>query len=560
VIAKGRSNRHALCSGTACVLLICGTGQAHAFTQNFDNGVIVRLDNTIEYSVAERIAPVNTYLGGKFSAPNSNDGDDNLRAGIISNRVDLITQFDISDNGYGFDTSLDSFYDTVYNQKTQNTSGATYNPASTPDDKFTSATETQAGRNIELRNLFVYGAHDIDGIPVTFRIGRLNNLFGESLLFAGNGIAYGESPIDVERASSVPNTQAKDLFLPVGQVLISAQVSDSISVSAYYKFEWEKFNFIPSGSYFSTADLLDAGGQRIYAKALRPYISPESPGEAAYFYRGKDISGSNNGQFGIALHYDPLGSAWDFGVYALQYNDPDPKVYTELKAGAPTPVPSAAGSPAALDIGNYQLVYADHIQIYGASTSTTVGPLNLAGELSVRANEDLNSSVTLAPGKTANNSNAAAYAIGDVLHYQVSEVYLGAKKPGLWDASSIIGEAAGENLMAITANKSAFATATSQHMALGIRTVASVTYFEVVSGLDVSPNIGLGWNFMGKSPDTGAFNNTGIDRGGDITFGISTVYLNKWIGGVNYTRYIAPPGRDPYADRDFASINVKTTF
>ena len=547
-----KKNRHILLSGVACTGLIFAGHAAKAFNYQLDNGVDIRLDNTLEYSVIERTAPESSVFANDA---NANDGDNNLRAGIVSNKIDLVTTFDISDQGFGFEVSADSFYDTVYNGKTKNTSGATYNPAQQPYDKFTSATQTEAGRNIELRNLFVYGSESIGSVPVTLRVGRLVNLFGESLLFAQNGISYGQAPLDIERAVSVPNTQAKDLFLPVGQALVSAQLNDSISVSAYYQFEWQKFNFIPAGSYFSTVDLLDAGGQRIYAGAA-------GPAEALYFYRTKDKSGADTGQFGAALHYDPEGTAWDFGLYALQYNDSEPQVYTIVKAGRPTPVSgTAVGSPGALSLGNYQLVYANHIQIYGASASTTIGPLNLAGEASVRANEDLRSTVTVLASQSAgNNESNAQYAIGDVAHYQMSAIYLGPKMPGLWDSSQILGEVAGENLFAITKNKNNFDRVDSRHMALGLRTIASITYYQIVSGLDLTPNIGLGWNFMGKSPDTDAFNNTGIDRGGDITFGLSAAFLNKWTGGINYTYYMSPPGRDPYADRDFVSFNVERTF
>ena len=548
----GRNVRYLLVAGVSCTVLTFSCQVARAFTYQFNNGVVLRLDNTLEYSVIERTAPESLYFSDNA---NVNDGDDNLRAGVVSNKIDLTTTFDISYQGYGFDASATSFYDAVYNQKTQNTSGSTYNPAQQPFDKFTSATQTQAGRNIEARNLFVYGSQNIGSVPVTLRVGRLANLYGESLLFAQNGISYGQAPLDIEHAVSVPNTQAKDLFLPVGQALISAQLNNSISVSAYYQFEWEKFNFIPAGSYYSTADILDEGAQRLYA-------APAGPDTALYFYRGKDIRGSDTGQFGGAVHYDPEGSAWDFGLYALQYNDSEPQVYVEPRAGRPSFVPgTAAGSPAALSLGNYQIVYANGIQIYGASASTTVGALNLAGEASVRANEDLVSSVTVLPGQVAGHDESnALYAIGDVAHYQVSEIYLGSKQPGLWDASQVIGEVAGENLFAINKNKQNFDTAVGRHMALGLRTLASVTYYEALPGLDVSPNIGLGWNFMGKSPDTQSFNTTGIDRGGDITFGISGTYLNKWTGGINYTYYISPPNRDPYADRDFVSFNVERTF
>lgn len=523
-----------------------GCKTAGAFEYQFNNGVAIRFDNTIEYSVGERTAPESSFIANDL---NANDGDNNLRSGIISNRVDLLTKFDISDAGYGFDTTIDSFYDTIYNQATRNNDPYSYNPASEPPSKFTSETRTRAGRDIELRNLFVYGQNSIAGIPITVRVGRLVNIFGESLFFAGNGISYGTSPIDVLRALSVPNTQAKDLFLPVGQAMVTAQLTNSISATGYYKFEWEKDNLPPEGSYFSDADLLDEGGQRIIAFEG----SATSPG--GYFYRGPDQTASSNGQFGLAVHYDPQDANFDLGFYALQYNETAPQVYTKLAAGAPTFIP---GTPNALAIGTYQLVYPEHIQIYGVSASTTYGATNFAGEISARTNDPLNSSVTMLSNQTANNSNDSLYAVGNTLHYQASAIYLGPGTP-LWAASSWLTEIAGDSLLGFTKNRDNF-DRSYKHTALGLRTLFTAEYFHVLPGLDLNVPVGLGWDFMGLAPDTVAFNNYGIDRGGDLSVGVSGTYLNKWIAGITYTYYIAPPGRDLYADRDFVSFSIQRTF
>jgi hypothetical protein len=547
--------RNGRMAGTAIVLCSAICSSAHAYEYTFNDGVKVEIQNTLQYSVLERTSPESPFLQDEV---NNNDGDNNLRAGIVSNRFDLLSKIDISDDGFGLDASADSFYDTVYNQNAQNGDAFTYNPASEPADKFTSETRTAAGRDIELRNLFVYGSQTIAGVPVTLRVGRLVNIFGESLFFAANGIAYGNAPLDIARAEAVPDTQAKDLFLPVGQVNLSAQLTESISATFYYQFEWDKYNFPASGSYFSTVDLLGEGAQRLIASTPAP---PYAPG--AYFYRGKDISGADTGQFGLAVHYDPVDAQYDLGFYALQYNDSEPQIYTrphfEFFGFAPTVVPTpVAGNPGALALGTYQLVYPDHIQIFGISGSTTYGPTNFAGEISARTNEPLVSSVTVGPGELADNNQHPLYAIGNTLHYQASAVYLG---PGgkYWDASNVLFEAAGDNLLGFTKNRENFNTA-YRHMALGLRAIASLTYYEVLPGLDLTPNIGLGWNFMGLAPDTQGFNDTGIDRGGDITVALSAAFLVNWTGGIAYTRYIAPAGRDPYADRDFASFNIERTF
>lgn len=531
---------------TTASLLLCIP--AHAFDVQTDSGVNIRFDNTFQYSLLERTSPESSYLAND---PNNNDGDNNLRAGIVSNRVDLLTHFDISEHGYGFDASMDSFYDSVYTQNTQNSDASTYNAVGSVS-KFPTQTTAMAGRNIELRNLFVFGSHTFGNVPVTLRVGRLVNIFGESLFFANNGIAYGTSPIDVLRATSVPNTQAQNLFLPVGQALITVQPTASISVTAYYKFESEKFNFMPVGSYFSTVDLLDEGAQRIIASA------PTSTSQGTYFYRTADQRAPATGQFGIAIHYDPPNADYDLGFYALQYNETAPQIYTYYQGYQYI-------SPTTASLGTYQLVYPTHIQIYGVSGSTTVGPVNYAGEVSIRTNDALESNVTLENGETAGNVSNVAYAKGDTLHYQFSEVYLGGGT-ALWQGSSLLTEVAGDNLLAITANKQnygyalPYGTYSRPHMAFGFRSLFTADYFHVLPGLDLSVPIGLGWNFMGYAPDTPAFNNTGIDRGGDLTLGVSFTYHNAWTGGISYTRYIAPPQRDPFADRDFVQFNVERTF
>ncbi len=549
-IFEGVRTRRCLMTGTATVLLVAMAKPSQAYDYTFGDGIKVEFQNTFQYSVLERTSPVSPVFA---NSPNVNDGDRNLAAGIVSNRLDLLSKFNISYEGFGFDASADSFYDSVYNQKTKNSDFDTYNPANEPSSKFTNATQTQTGRDIQLRNLFIYRSQTIAGIPVTVRVGRLVDLFGESLLFATNGISYGNAPLDIERAQSVPNTQAKDLFLPVGQANVTAQLNDSISTTLYYQFEWEKYNFPAAGSYFSVTDILDEGGQRIIAEP--PGTPGLPPNTGAYFYRGPDQKGADTGQFGVAVHYDPPTSQYDLGFYALQYNDSEPQVYVRPAAGVPSFIP---GTPNALSIGTYQLVYPDHIQIYGVSGSTTIGPANFAGEISARTNEPLVSTVTVLPGEAANNSDHPLYAIGNTLHYQASMVYLGGGTP-VWDASQVLFEAAGDNLLGFTKNRENF-SGTQRHMALGLRTIAQVTYYQVLSGLDLTPNLGLGWNFMGLAPDTMGFNNSGIDRGGDLTLALSFRYLGNWSGGFTYTNYISPPGRNPYADRDFAGFNVERTF
>ena len=256
-VVKAGIPRLAFLAGYAVLPVAAFDHRAQAAEYEVNDGIVINFNNTVEYSLAERTSPESSIFQ---KSPNMNDGDNNLHAGIISNRLDVLSEFNITDRGFGFDASVDSFYDTVYNQKTQNTDGLTYNAATTPADNFTKDSQRLAGRDIQPRNLYVFGSTSIDNEPVTLRVGRFVNIFGESLLFAANGISYGQSPINIQEAVSVPNTEAKNLFLPVGQALVTAQLTDAISLSAYYQFEWQKFLYplpaptITRWTFSATAD------------------------------------------------------------------------------------------------------------------------------------------------------------------------------------------------------------------------------------------------------------------------------------------------------------------
>jgi len=522
---------------------------AYAFTYQFNNGVEVRFDNNVEYSLGVRTGPVSKQL---TSNVNANDGDLNLSRGIVSDRIQDITTLDLSENGFGFDASTESFYDSVYESKTQNRSQATYNPIGSAS-KYPNATGALVGRNIELRNLFGYGTFTLGNIPIDFHIGRHTLIWGESVFFPDNGIAYGMAPLDGVEATSEPNAEARDLFLPVGMASISAQLTDTLRLEAYYQFEWEKTIIPPVGSYYSGSDFFDGGGQRlILAQPELPFF----PG--AYFFRGRDIRGSTTGQFGIALHYDPESSPFDFGIYALQYNDREPQVYIYPGLGAG---PTANG----ISEGQYRLVYPNHIQLYGVSGSTTIGAWNIAGEISARTNVPLvNNGVTIGFGQQADNNSHVRYPTGDAGYAQISAIYLGPATK-LWGASSLEAELAGNQLFRVVKNGDEFVASNGggpgHWNALGFHAVFTPTYYEVLPGVDLTVPLGLAYNFWGQSPTTHTFNGTDQSHGGVATIGLGATYLQTWNAVVNYNQYFGSIAYgQQFADRSLVTFNIQHTF
>jgi hypothetical protein len=534
--------------------------QAHAFTYMFNDGVQIRFDNDVEYSLGWRTAPVSKDLTSPTNSLNNNDGDLALSHGLISDRVQDVTSLDLSDNGYGFDVSDEAFYDSVYEGRNQDTSQSTYN-ATGSSRQYNATTSALIGRNIELRNLFGYGSFNIGSIPVSLRVGRQTLIWGESLFFPDNGIAYGMVPFDGIEATNEPNAEVKDILLPVGMASMSAQLTDSIRLEAYDEFEFEKTIIPPSGSFYSSFDFFDGGGERIIVAPPNPYF----PGD--YLFRGPDIKHSADGNFGLALHYEPDSAPYDLGLYALQYTDRVPQIYTYPIFGPPTPTANG------LSQGLYRLVYPTHIKIFGASASDTIGAWNIAGEISARINAPLtNTGVTVLPGEQPDANANALYPTGKIFYAQVSEIYLGAATR-FWDSSTLVGELAGSQLMSVDKNGGNFVASNGggpgHWSAIGFHFVFIPTYFEVRPGVDLSVPIGLAYNFWGQSAGTHTFNGNDQNHGGEATFGVSLTYLGSWNAGLSYNQFFGPVSYSPVsattngqllADRSNVTFNLQHTF
>jgi hypothetical protein len=529
-----------------------------------DGDFDIRWDNTIRYSAAFRLEGRNDAL---LANPNGDDGDRNFSPGLISNRLDLLSEADISDGAFGVHASAAAWYDSVYNQRNANDWPSTFNPWSVPHNEFTHDVQVLHGEDVQILNAFGYGSFDLGGMPVSFRIGRHALQWGESLFFAENGIAAGQSPIDEIKAANEPSAEAKEVLLPVPQASITLQPRANIAVSAYYQFEWRKDQQNGSGSYFSAADYLGDGGER-YIFAANEYL-----------YRVPDRSASASGQYGVSLHVNT--DAIDYGLYALRFNAKEPEVYL-----APGVTTGPGGTlqivnPSLVDlsigkVGDYGLIYPQGIQLYGASFAGYLGDSAIAGEISARRNMPLVSGLSGAlAGNGAGGYNAAfvshysppgqssavptispdsSYASGDTLHAQMSTVTT--LSPGaLWDGADLSAEFAANDRLDVSNNPSALAT-TRSRFALAFRGVFEPQYFQVSPGLDLTVPFGVGYGLVGRS-STDASQNAGA---GDVELGVSATYRTVWQAGITYTHFVGSPARQPFADRDFIVCSLQRTF
>ncbi len=510
-------------------------GGAAAMELDTGGPVKVRLDNTVKYSVGMRVAdPDDGLLGGL----NGDDGDRAFNKwGLTSNRVDLLSEFDVSYEDFGFRASGAAWFDAAYLGRNANDSAGTVNQTSQLHDEFSDGVRSLHLWNAELLDAFVYGKATVADVPIRVRAGRHTMLWGESLFMAGNSIAFGQAPTDVAKLLGVPSTQAKELFMPVTQISGTVQATEALSFASYVQFEWRPNRLPAAGSYFSSTDVLDEGGERIL-------LAPNGP----YFSRGDDVDPSHFGQFGLSMRYRSDDLDTDFGLYALNYHDKYPRVYLR---------PGAGRSSSPLEVGTYEAVYGENIQMFGASASTSVGDWNVAAEVSYRHDTPLNSAIQTDLTGTADGDDNVLFARGDTLHAQVSGIlFLGAN--ALWDGGSFLGEIGGHQLLRFTENKDAF-DQTRDHTALGMRFLLEPAYYQVIPGLDITVPVGMGFNFLGNSPVDPKFNG-GAHLGGDVSMGLGFTYENTWKGSVNYTHYYGDHDTQDLLDRDYVSLSVQRTF
>ena len=544
------SRSHILAPLLASLFLPVAAGATELETGNPD--LKVHWDNTIKYSAGFRLKDQEPAFKAD---PNQDDATRNFDRGLMSNRFDLLSEFEASYQNFGLRVSGAAWYDFEYNKSNDNDSApGTVNAFGLARDRFSSQTRKYNGRDAEILDAFVSGRFEPAGKPVTFRLGRHALIWGESLFFGGNGIAAGQAPIDVNKALSVPNLRFNELIRPDNQLSGQIQLTPNVALAGYYKLGWEENRLPGLGSYFSSIapDFTLPGSNMLYVPGT---------GTSLFFRRAADMKAGRSGQGGLQLKYRLDNPDIDLGFYALQYNDRNFQVLVK---------PGQFSEPAlaANQIGEYQLAYHQHTRTYGISASTSVGNVNFAGEVSVHRNLGLQSTAQTDLTGTSDNNHNPLYAVGNSVQAQLS--WIASLGPSfVANEASWVGEVAWNRRTSITKNPGALDPNTTRN-AWSLRTIYEPTYRQAYPGLDIGIPVGLGYTPSGKSSVVGGF---GVPHGGDVSIGVNGSYLDTWRIGINYTHYFGPGGtflvpitlanqtfQQSLKDRDFVSLSLRRTF
>ncbi len=551
------------------MLLAVSTASAEEFKYK---GLDIRWDNTIKYSTSFRVQNPDPNL---LVDRNFDDSayDFPSQGNFFSNRADILSEFDVQfgeKKNFAIRVSGAGWYDSIYATSNSNVGGISNN-FSVPRNQFTAASKGYLARRFELLDAFVFLRKPLGGQKeFDVRVGRQTVLWGTALFFGSNGIAFNQSPLDANKGAMSPNSQAKELFMPTGQLWMSFKAGKTYSFEGFYQFEQRK-NVLPAaGSYFSPFDAPDIGGERLMAS------------DFTALFRGKDRTPANSGTFGIAFNKQFHRPNWETGYYFYQANDRN-SLLVSIPGVAPCPVCPGGifvFNPGVVNlargqIGQFIYAYPEKIKVAGASFSANLPGstgASYAGEVSYRWNMPLNSLPLLqvTPVATWDLNKHPLWAVGNTFHANFN-IMQGLSRNKVWHSALLLAEVGYNHLMKITRNPAMFDVVNHQTDAIAFSATFVPSWYQVIPRWDV--DLPFGMTYSPKSRGAAADLGLGVDRGGNFSPGINLTYAKNWKGSLKYNHYwgkdsllVTGPnsgggsGLQFFRGKDFVSITLQRTF
>ncbi|MDE2369295.1 MAG: DUF1302 domain-containing protein [Burkholderiales bacterium] len=547
------SQLHRTALAAALSALVCGPALAFEIdTGNAD--LSLRWDNTVRLNYGVRTQNRDPKIASSALA---DEGDYLFNKGqAVTERIDLLSEFDlVYKRDQGLRLSATAWYDGAYSNASKSNPALATIPSYVNNQFSSTVKRFYEGPSAEFLDAFAFGAVDLGAVPVRFKLGRHTIYWGESLMLGGHvhSVSYAQSPLDLQKAFATPGTEVKELFRPLNQLSMQAQLRDDLSISAQYLLQWQAARYIEGGTYLGPVDFVFDGPDRQFLSAGLGFAT-----------RGPASAPPQRGEWGLSARWSPSALDATLGFYYRKFADKLPQVF--LTKAAP-------------NASVYDNIYADHIDLFGVSMAKNVNGVSIGAEASMRRNTPLNSKVLgVAPGMPAPGETAGPR--GDTLHALVNFVGV-IPQTALFDTASWAVEAqyshwtkirSGQNLF----NATGFAPcvgkdkwdgcATKNYS--GISLAFTPTWFQVLPGVDLSVPYTYAMGIDGNAAVTFGGNqglgNYTIGLGADVRqrFRFDLKYI-QYIGHIkdNGTTVTSTNGLSTYLrDRGFVALTFKTTF
>ncbi|TDF85946.1 DUF1302 domain-containing protein [Pseudomonas sp. H9] len=491
---------------------------------------------TVNYTASVRTGKqANQYL----DSLNNDDSTRNFdRGALITNRVSLFGELMLAHQNLGAVVRGSHFYDDVYHNRNDNDSPDTVNKTGRYD-AFISDTRRYSGSKARLLDAYVYGNFDVfDSQYLSVKAGRHLVAWGESLFWPN--ISQGQAPVDATKFN-VPGTEAKDAYLPVGQISGSWSLNEDLALLAYYQYEWDETQINPVGDYFNGNDIYGPGAEFFRFAAGDPSLT-------ALAFAGRDKP-RDSGQWGVGARYR-LTESTEVGLFHYRYHERLGALFFNF--GGDTQYSTLDSVVAA---GTYKVGFFEDVDLTGLSFSSKIGDsVQFAGDLSYR------------DGSAVYLDNGAP-ARGQVWQGNLNAMYM-IGPSWLAQQTSVFGEVMHqyiEDVDPVSVSVGGFTVGSFDNFVYDGQTRGS-TLFGIGAQMDY-PGVFSGWDLITKANwqqniDGSAIQGIGREEK-RMTLGADLKYLGNFQVGLTYVDYLSSPnvamGR-LLADRDYLSFNAKYSF
>ena len=573
----------------ACAILAASSSQVHAFKFDTPRDWQIRWDNTLRASIMSRVEkqdpsvydptkskgydgpnPVAAYIAddATFSVDRS-DG------GLVSTRFDLRSELDVSwRDTLGFRISGAGWYDFAYDDSDHPDSGptasgldayATWGQLSVHPGEYNDKTEDLHYRGGELLDAFVFANFDIGDVAANIRAGRHTLYWGQSLLSIGaiHGFAGSMAALDLARGFGNPGSEAKELFLPNSKASTVVQLTDNLTLNAFYAFEFVPLRWAEGGSYFSLNEALTENSEFLTVSAgTGGEWGVDAPRSG---FRAVDYKSKDSGDWGINLQYyvEPWGLETSF-IYMNNTDRLTSGLYGQL-GGISEGEAAEARETYAVLIGHYGWVYKDDIDTFGISLSKEIFDISWGADFVYRKNNALNPdfSPSLLTAEPVVDPNPGNYPgpTGDTMHVVLNGLGLLNGDWGLWDGGRYVVEATFSKLddygdFEEKSNPAIHEDRWTSHIGVLFRP----TWYQVRPGWDLTLPMSVSYAIDGEQAPNSAGGNEEVGNG---AIGAELLINETWIVEGRYNLYYGPQGNGTAAfikDRDNITFSVKRTF
>jgi len=596
----------------------------------------IRWDNTFKFNVISRVAKqdkqVYTSAGeedggagasnGWWLADDSDLSVDRSGLGLVSTRFDIVSELDVIwKRDFGFRVSAAGWYDPQYKDSDHPSDRRyTWASPSVKPGEFTDDAQDLHYLGGELLDAFVFANFDIGETALGVRAGRHTIYWGNSLLSTGaiSGIGGAMAPLDFAKALAVPGSEAKELFMPTNKISTVFQVTDNLTLNAYYGLEHRRYRLPATGTYFSPAEGLSDDTEFIPV----PAGDPSSATRTGFKTLGDK---KEDNEFGINVQY--YIDAWDLEASFIYLNYVDKNLHGlhagfdlgqlgNVLAGSTNELAGQAaallgiwqagcgaadyacpldaeidGDAGTIVYGTGRWLFKDDIDLFGLSFAKQIGGVSVGTDIVLRQGTGLapdlgnglqriynlpssppfpltgEALVDVLPVNSfipndfrSYNSSDYLGAVGDVWSVVINGVGL-LSDNGWWEGGSWILETTFQMLDECTANCELLDVRVKEDEVVStIGFAFQPIWFQVRPGWDLTLPVAMSYTIDGKKSP---FTFGGDEERGSGSFGAELLVDQTWTVNARYNIYFGPVRAGIgglLKDRDNISITFKRTI